>query len=561
MKNKLRNALNSILSFRDDELDLPKANFISKWGMLSIDVILLICASLFTISFLQDLDINTPFGTNIILNMLLAVSTNFVFMVIFKTYSGPIGYSFLTDVGRILLSSISTFILLILLNYVYAISLGEKLFLNASLVLYLFFSYTFLFSFRLVVKHISEYFRFKRKASLSKQVQNLQIEDILEREPIEFGGEEKESQIKGKTILVTGGAGSIGSEIVRLLIQFKPKAILVLDQAETPLYNLKIELESNFPDLNVKYIICDVSNRNRLITFFKAYKIDIIYHAAAYKHVPLMEENSAEAILTNIYGTKNLADLAIQYNVSRFVFISTDKAINPSNVMGASKRAAEMYVQSLDYNINKLKSTTSTKFIITRFGNVLDSNGSVVPLFKKQIEDGGPVTVSHPDIIRYFMTITEACQLVLEAGTMGHGGEIYIFDMGSPIKIMNLAIKMIKLAGLVPNKDIDIKITGLRPGEKLYEELISDSSEVIPTYHKKIFINKVDIESFSLVNDKVNDLINAATSLKDTEVVTMLKDLVPEFISKNSEFECLDKTRLSSFTRTKENLKIIHTKP
>jgi len=377
--------------------------------------------------------------------------------------------------------------------------------------------------------------------SVANQVKNLQIEDLLEREPIELHNKEKSRQLKGKTILVTGGAGSIGSEIVRQLANYEPKQILVLDQAETPLHNLQLELLSKHPTLDFKFIICDVANRNRLGTFFKKYDIDVLYHAAAYKHVPLMEENSPEAIITNIYGTKNLADLAVIYKVSRFVMVSTDKAVNPSNVMGASKRAAEMYVQSRNFHTNGNGNLCKTKFITTRFGNVLGSNGSVVPLFKNQIEKGGPITITHPDIIRYFMTIPEACQLVLEAGAMGEGGEIFIFDMGEPVKIMDLAIKMIKLAGYIPYNDIDIKITGLRPGEKLYEELISHTSKALPTHHEKIMIGKDKTKDFDFVDEKVTKIIEAALRYDDKDVVTKLKKLVPEFISKNSEFELLDK--------------------
>ena len=376
--------------------------------------------------------------------------------------------------------------------------------------------------------------------SVANQVKNLQIEDLLEREPIVLHNDEKFKQLSNKTVMVTGGAGSIGSEIVRQLAKFNPKLVLVLDQAETPLHNLQLELKTNFPDLNVKCLICDVANRNRLGVFFKKFQIDVIYHAAAYKHVPLMEDNSPEAVITNIYGTKNLADLAVLNKVKRFVMVSTDKAVNPSNVMGASKRAAELYVQSRNFYVNGSGKMPETKFITTRFGNVLGSNGSVVPLFKKQIEKGGPITITHPDIIRYFMTIPEACQLVLEAGAMGKGGEIYIFDMGEPVKIMDLAKKMIKLAGYTPGEEIEIKITGLRPGEKLYEELISDSSRALPTHHEKILIAKDEIRDFDFVNKKVNKIIEAALRHDDNRVVTKLKSLVPEFISKNSDFECLD---------------------
>lgn len=376
--------------------------------------------------------------------------------------------------------------------------------------------------------------------TVTDQLKSLQIEDLLNRDPIQLNDSVKSNKLQGKSILVTGGAGSIGSEIARQIASYNPKRLIVLDQAETPLHSLSLELQSTFPDINFEFVICDVANRNRLRVLFDAFKIDIIYHAAAYKHVPLMENNPSEAILTNIYGTKNLADIAVKHKVSHFVMVSTDKAVNPTNVMGATKRAAEMYVQSKYFNLEKKGKKRITKFITTRFGNVLGSNGSVVPLFKKQIESGGPVTITHPDIIRYFMTIPEACQLVLEAGIMGKGGEIFIFDMGEPVRIMDLAEKMIKLAGHTPNEDIEIKITGLRPGEKLYEELLSNESKTLPTHHHKIMISE-DLENdYELVNTVVNSIIKAAIKNNNNISVAKLKSLVPEFKSNNSEYEILD---------------------
>ncbi len=373
----------------------------------------------------------------------------------------------------------------------------------------------------------------------SPQIQKLQIEDLLEREPIVLNKKNKEHQLKNRTVLVTGGAGSIGSEIVRQVAEYKPKMLLVLDQAESPLHQIQLEINEHFPNLKYKCIICDVTNNVRLQSVFDEFDIDVIYHAAAYKHVPLMENNPHEAILTNILGTKQVADLAAKFKVGHFVMVSTDKAVNPSNVMGASKRASEMYVQSLNYNL-QLKDRCATKFITTRFGNVLGSNGSVVPLFKKQIEEGGPVTITHPDIIRYFMTIPEACQLVLEAGAMGKGGEIFIFDMGKPVKIMDLAKKMIKLAGFIPNKDIHIKITGLRPGEKLYEELLSDEAKTLPTHHEKIMITKDRNDNYEFISSSIDSVINSANNHNNVRVVHKLKKMIPEFKSKNSSYESLD---------------------
>src|SRR5690606_7318375 len=294
-------------------------------------------------------------------------------------------------------------------------------------------------------------------------------QDLLERKPIVLDMKSISVQLQRKTILVTGAAGSIGSEIVRQLLGFNPQHIVILDQAETPLHSLCLEIAALKHSIQIHNVIADIRNRDELKKIFKKYRPQVVYHAAAYKHVPLMEENPAQAVFTNVMGTKNVADLASKYDVQRFVMVSTDKAVNPSNVMGASKRIAEKYVQALHLKSLKGTSAGKTKFITTRFGNVLGSNGSVVPLFKRQIQEGGPVTITHPDIIRYFMTIPEACQLVLEAGAMGKGGEIYIFDMGAPVKIIDLAKKMIKLAGYTPDKEVKIKVTGLRPGEKLYE--------------------------------------------------------------------------------------------
>lgn len=381
----------------------------------------------------------------------------------------------------------------------------------------------------------------ENQKEISQKVKNIQIEDLLERKPIVLDNKSISKQLKDKTILISGAAGSIGSEIVRQVLTFNPKRVIILDQAETPLHHLSLELEKIHSKSKIHNVIADVRNKEAMNKVFKYYKPQVVYHAAAYKHVPLMEENPSQAILTNVEGTKILADLSCEHNVIKFVMVSTDKAVNPSNVMGASKRIAEKYVQSLQIKNLKENNLTATKFITTRFGNVLGSNGSVVPLFTKQIAYGGPVTITHPDIIRYFMTIPEACQLVLEAGAMGNGGEIYIFDMGKPVKILDLAKKMIKLAGFVPDRDIKIEIVGLRPGEKLYEELLNDTAKTIPTYHEKIMIAEEIQDEFENLHTEVNELIGIANFFDNDDIVAKMKVIVPEFISMNSTFEVLDK--------------------
>ena len=371
---------------------------------------------------------------------------------------------------------------------------------------------------------------------IEANIRNLQIEDLLDREPISIYNEEVMKRHFEKNVLVTGGAGSIGSEIVRQVARFNPSLIVVLDQAETPLHEIQLEMEERFPNINFKFVLGDISNRHRLEPLFQKYNFSMVYHAAAYKHVPLIENNPHEGILVNVLGTKNVATLSSKYKINRFVMISTDKAVNPTNVMGASKRAAELLVQALqDVPGNE------TKFITTRFGNVLGSNGSVIPHFKKQIEKGGPVTITHPDIVRYFMTIPEACELVLQAGTMGFGGEIFVFDMGKPVKIKDLAIKMIKLSGFEPNVDIELVYTGLRPGEKLYEELLSDDTKNLPTHHEKIMISKDPNMLYEDIERMANQIVKAALRRDEIVVVKLLKDVVPEFISNNSVFEKLDK--------------------
>lgn len=366
------------------------------------------------------------------------------------------------------------------------------------------------------------------------QIKPIKIENLLGREPIKLDIDKLHAEFRNKTILVTGAAGSIGSEIVRQLTRYSPTKIIMLDQAESPIYNLQMELKERDKLHLTETVIGDIRNIERLEKAFKSFQPDIIFHAAAYKHVPLMENNPSEAILTNVKGSKNLIDLAIKYKVGKFVLISTDKAVNPTNVMGCSKRIAEIYGQSVNKNCE-------TKFITTRFGNVLGSNGSVIPLFKRQIETGGPLTVTDKKITRFFMTIPEACQLVLEAELMGNGGEIFVFDMGESIKIYDLALKMIKLSGLLVGRDIEIKVTGLRPGEKLYEELLANEENTMPTHHPQILKAMVREYDFEKVLADINELTSMFNSQINDDIVSKMKKIVPEFISNNSEFSKFDK--------------------
>lgn len=371
-----------------------------------------------------------------------------------------------------------------------------------------------------------------------EQLKEVQIEDLLPRKQIKINMSGIAANLEGKRVMITGAAGSIGSEIVRQVAAFNPYNLILIDQAETPLHSLRLEISDKWKELKSVTVIADIANFVRLEKIFVEYKPDYIFHAAAYKHVPMMEDNVSEAINTNIKGTKNLADLAVKYHAKKFVMISTDKAVNPTNVMGCSKRIAEIYVQSLAKHI-KDKNISSVQFITTRFGNVLGSNGSVIPRFREQIKKGGPVTVTHPEIIRYFMTISEACQLVLEAGSMGEGGEIFIFDMGAPVKILDLAKRMIKLSE--PKRYIKIEFTGLRHGEKLYEELLNISECTKPTYNDKIMVANVREYEYKDVNIKISELIENSFKDDDMVNVSLMKNIVPEFKSINSPFEKIDR--------------------
>ena len=365
------------------------------------------------------------------------------------------------------------------------------------------------------------------------QIKKYKIEDLLEREPIILDEKQIKNDILNNTILVTGAAGSIGSELVKQIAKFKPKKIILFDQAESPLYNIELEIREKLNFHNFEIVIGDIVNSERVTNVLESFKPDLVFHAAAYKHVPMMEDNPSEAVRINIFGTQNIAEKSAKYNVKKFIMISTDKAVNPTNVMGASKRIAEIFIQSLN-------STSNTSFVTTRFGNVLGSNGSVIPRFRGQIEAGGPVTVTHPEVTRYFMTIPEACQLVLEASAMGKGGEIYLFDMGKSVKIIDLAKKMIKLSGLELGRDIQISYSGLRPGEKLYEELLTDKENTIPTHHSKITIAKDKKLEILDIFEKIEELKLYRKRQDNFALVKVMKEIIPEFKSKNSRFEELD---------------------
>ena len=375
--------------------------------------------------------------------------------------------------------------------------------------------------------------------NIERNLRKIQIEDLLGRSPIEIDKTPIKNMISNKVVLITGAAGSIGSEIVRQLSTFQPRKLILLDNAETPLHNIKLELTENFCNIEYAFVIADVRMRNKIESVFEDMRPNVVFHAAAYKHVPMMEDNPSECVTANVKGTCNVADMAVKYGAESFVMVSTDKAVNPTNVMGCSKRIAEIYIQSLAKKLTCQEGKT-TRFITTRFGNVLGSNGSVIPLFRQQIEKGGPVTVTHPDIIRYFMTIPEACQLVLEAGTIGNGGEIFIFDMGMPVKIADLAKKMIRLSGLEPGIDIQIEYTGLRPGEKLFEELLNDKELVKPTSHDKIMIANVRKYDYDEVLPKYDKLFEYAKANQNYLVVRTMKEIVPEYKSQNSIYQQID---------------------
>jgi FlaA1/EpsC-like NDP-sugar epimerase len=624
--------------------------YLPRWIVLLLDTFTVAFSGVLTYLLFKGLKLSYIQATEELVPFFVYILFNVFFFWVFKTYSGIIRHSSYIDALKLFFAQSSTLVLMVIINFIFLIGGGEKLFLTTGLFINAVLSFSFLFFYRVIVKQSFEKFfsgkekkdltraiiygsdanaiavanalksevpgRFKllgfidknnqnttkrildlpilnlnRKVpvlmrfvkaealiiadksltkeerstivddclefnlkvytiplvtdwddqkEISKNIKSFEIHDLLERKPIVLDTRSISNQLFGKSVLITGAAGSIGSEIVRQVLEFSPQKIILLDQAETPLHSLSLEILTRDRGVVVHNLIADIRNLDSIEKVFKTYQPQVVYHAAAYKHVPLMEENPSQAVFTNVMGTKHLADLSHQYGVEHFVMISTDKAVNPSSVMGASKRIAEMYVQSLHFKNALSRSSKQTKFITTRFGNVLGSNGSVVPLFTKQIQEGGPITITHPEIIRYFMTIPEACQLVLEAGAMGKGGEIFIFDMGKPVKIIDLAKKMIRLAGYTPDKEIAIKIVGLRPGEKLYEELLNNSAKNLPTHHDKIMIAEEVCQTFHQLADEVEDLIILSHLKSNGHIVAKMKKIVPEFKSMNSVFQELD---------------------
>lgn len=637
---------NSILGRR-----FRNIGYLPRWIIFAIDVSILVIASLITYLIMYSLTGLLQTANQILIKYGSFILVNSICFLVYRTYSGIIRHSTFIDGVKLLVSTTTSYLFLLVFNFSWYLFTNEHLFINTRLFINYVISFLLLFLFRILIKYIFEKYmnfedqkklvkaviygadanafsvanalraetpsRFKMLAfidkfnqsstsksmlnlpiinqnkkiyvilrslkadaliiaekglskeetiaiveeclefnfkvftvplitdwedqqQISNKVKSFEIEDLLERKPIVLDTQSISHQLYGKTVLITGAAGSIGSEITRQVISFKPHKVILVDQAETPLHSLRLELNSFSDDVLIRTVLADVRHRTAMEAVFEKFKPSVVYHAAAYKHVPLMEENPSQSIYTNVLGTKNLADLSVKYDVERFVMVSTDKAVNPSSVMGASKRIAEKYVQTLHHKFSDEGQKINTKFITTRFGNVLGSNGSIVPLFAKQIAEGGPLTITHPDIIRYFMTIPEACQLVLEAGAMGQGSEIFIFDMGKQVKIIDLAKKMIRLAGFVPYKDIDIKIIGLRPGEKLYEELLNDTSKTMATHNEKIMIAQELPENYQKVHEEILNLLENISTLCNDEIVSSMKKIVPEFKSMNSVFETLD---------------------
>ena len=650
MKN---NRIFKEVSHSDIFSHIPQMNYVPRWGVLLIDLMLSSIAFWLSV-WIGSGFFNYPLGGEFTIPLsaqfLIVMAVQVFAYWMFHTYSGILRYSTFIDTVKVLFANITTGLLLIVLNLVMDVSVGHHPILNTVLAIYVPTAFVLLFSLRVGVKTLSETLErgqssprvmiygtqtaglaiakmlrsagntpykpmgfiadsderhgydlaglpvmqlneklfswlaernirhviispikmqtlnpakdlqifinhnvrilttpyFKQWDNIDEidmqrigRIDSIRIEDLLERPKIEINTDNVRQIIRKRVILVSGAAGSIGSELVRQIQRYKPQVTILLEIAESPLHDLLLDLRQQFPESRFIPVIADIRNRERIEQVFNELRPDIVYHAAAYKHVPLMESFPNEAIQTNVLGTKNMADMAVKYSVQRFVMISTDKAVNPTNIMGASKRIAEIYVQSLFRHLHE-KDAQCTKFITTRFGNVLGSNGSVIPYFRKQIAVGGPVTVTHPDIIRYFMTIPEACCLVMEAGTLGEGGEIFIFDMGEPVKILDLARNMIRLAGFTPEKDIPIVFTGLRPGEKLYEELLNQKETTLPTSNEKIMVARVREFDYNEVCKRIDNLIETSRQVKPFTTVKLMKQIVPEFISNNSIYEQLD---------------------
>lgn len=646
MKNfRLKNLFFDFMHKCSVRFQFAKFGFLPRWIIILLDSSLLLLAIFVTSLTLKAVGVDFFPEMEKISLMAIILLVNICFFLIFRTFAGVIRHSSFEDIQKLSFSSAGTIITLTLMQFFYFYHTGRKLFLMPGIILYTGLSFTFLLTFRVMVKQLYHSYKqnqgkhkkriviwgvdehaislaraitfqssnpfhlvgflsdnnankflqlegkpiftidkglsntleelnvngllimgqglslkdkneivnqclqadvlvykapmveeWRPDRELMQQIKAVEIEDLLNREPIQLDNEEINISLRDQTVLVTGAAGSIGSELVRQIASYKPRLLVLVDHAESPLHELEMELNHTYPDLKFNTILASIASYSRMKSLFGKYNFALVYHAAAYKHVPMIEKNPREAVAVNVGGTIILAQLSSLFQVKKFIMVSTDKAVNPTNVMGATKRAAEMYVQSL-----QKEPENKTQYITTRFGNVLGSNGSVIPHFKKQIANGGPVTVTHPDIYRYFMTISEACQLVLQAGTMGKGGEIFVFDMGEPVRILDLAKRMIKLSGLNPHKDIDIQFVGLRPGEKLFEELLNDSSTTLVTHNEKIMIAMDETKSFEEIKIKTDRLIDGVLKgMEHMELVMLLKDLVPEFKSNNSEYEVLD---------------------
>lgn len=650
----IKSPLNQFFSGARIDFNIRKLNYLPRWIILSIDILLVFFSGILSCLLLKEVGVdfvpNKYFETLVFIYFAVTI----FFFWQFRTYSGIIRHSTFIDEIKLLVAQSSTFVIMFLLNTGFEIWRGEKLFLNAQLFICVLLTFCSLMLYRIVVKLVFKHYliekakhklipvfiygadsnavavanalnsesprRFRllgfvdkynenkckkvmslpvfdnlravpalmrsrggeiliiadndlnseamsiiredclqynfkvysvpsilnweNQDEIFKKVRNFQIMDLLEGNSIAIDTNSISGQLKGKTVLITGAAGSIGHELVWQVLAFAPEKIIMVDQAETPLHNLILEVEKAVTRTQIQGVIADIRNHKRMETVFHLYRPDVVYHAAAYNHVPLMEENPAQAVLTNVLGTRNVADLALRHQVELFVMISTDHAVNPINVMEASKRIAEKYIQSLFYQ-SQSEGKKGSKFITTRFGKMLSTKGFIISLFSKQIANGGPVKITDPEIIRYLMSIPEACQLILEAGAMGNGGEIFVFDMGKPVKIIDLARKMIKLAGFIPDEEIKIEIVDSRPGEKLYEELFQETSKTLPTRHNKIMMAQdigVGVETLRV---DIEELINIANSFDNELILSKMEEIVPEFKRKNFSFEILDYSRIT----------------